>query len=48
MVVYHAYHVMSGRFEEVEGLEIKIYRKNELLGQFLVNFELSLFYFVLY
>ena len=38
MVVNHAYHVMSGRFEKVEGLEIKTYRKNELLDQFLVNF----------
>ena len=48
-VVYHAYHVMSGRFEKVKGVEIKIYRKNLLLDKFLVNFELQFisFYFVI-
>ena len=39
MAVCHAYHIMSGRFEKEEGLEIKIYRKNKSLNQYLVNFE---------
>ena len=47
-VVYHAYHVMSGRFEKVEGLEIKIYRKNVLLDKFPVNWAAVYFvYFVI-